>query len=86
VYAEFHRWLGRGDAMAGFWSRWESGDRSGALDAIPDAVCDELVIHGDWDACRAHIGRYVAAGVNTPVLQLLLPGDLGETLRGLAPR
>jgi probable F420-dependent oxidoreductase len=87
VYAEFHRWLGRGELMAGFWSRWEAGDRAGALEAIPDAVCDDLVVHGDAARCRAHVARYVEAGVHTPVLQLLPSGgDLAELMRALAPR
>jgi probable F420-dependent oxidoreductase len=87
VYAEFHRWLGRGERMAEFWERWERGDRAGALDAIPDSVCDELVIHGTWEQCRAHVQRYVDAGVQTPVLHLVTHGDdLGKTMQGLAPQ
>ena len=36
VYAEFHDWLGRGDRLAGLWTKWEEGDRKGALAEIPD--------------------------------------------------
>jgi probable F420-dependent oxidoreductase len=86
VYAEFHRWLGRGDAMADFWKRWDAGDRSGSLDAIPDQVVDDLVIHGSPETCRAHILRYVQEGVHTPVIQLIrADGDLRELLARLAP-
>ena len=42
VYAEFHRWLGRGPELQGMWNAWASGDRKAALAAIPDEVVDEL--------------------------------------------
>ncbi len=75
VYAEFHRWLGRGAALQGMWAAWAAGDRRGALDAIPDAVVDELVVHGSPDQCREGIRAYVEAGVTTPVVALLSLGD-----------
>jgi probable F420-dependent oxidoreductase len=87
VYAEFQRWLGRGELLADFWTRWASGDRSGALEAIPDRVVDDLVVHGSFEECREHVLRYVQAGVHTPLIQLVRSdGDLAEILRGLAPR
>ncbi len=46
VYAEFHRWLGRGAALQPMWDAWAAGDRQAALAAIPDSVVDELVVHG----------------------------------------
>ena len=27
VYAEFHRWLGRGDVLGAMWEAWSAGDR-----------------------------------------------------------
>lgn len=87
VYAAFHEWLGRGDALAGMWEHWKQGDRKGALAAIPDEVVDELVIHGTPDECRAHIQRYVDNGVDTPVLSLMrCSTDLREATRFLAPK
>jgi probable F420-dependent oxidoreductase len=86
VYAEFHRWLGRGPLLEEMWSAWEAGDRKAALAAIPDEVVDALVIHGSYEECRAHISRYVENGVTVPVLALLPGGDdLGKTVEGLAP-
>ena len=86
VYAEFHRWLGRGSALEGMWKRWADGDRKGALEAIPDEVVDALVVHGSGEACRAQIDRYVANGVTEPVLAVVPYGiELGEALRSLAP-
>jgi hypothetical protein len=86
VYAEFHRWLGRGPLLEAMWAAWSAGDRKAALAAIPDEVVDALVVHGSAEECRAHVRRYVDNGVAVPVLALLSGGDeLGPTIEGLAP-
>ena len=84
VYAAFHQWLGRGDVLGKMWDAWRAGDRSGALDAVPDAVVDELLIHGPPGACHDRIEAYREAGVTTPVLFLVGPGDPAAALRDLA--
>lgn len=71
AYAAFHRWLGRAPLLQGMWDAWAAGDRKGALGAIPDEVVDDLVVHGDPDACRAHVARYVEGGVTVPVLMVV---------------
>lgn len=87
VYAAFHEWLGRGEVLAPMWDRWKAGDRQGALAAIPDALVDELIVHGSPEACREHIQRYVDNGVTTPALALLPFGiDQRQAIRDLAPR
>ncbi len=86
VYAAFHEWLGRSEVLAGLWSHWKAGDRRAALEAIPDSVVDELIIHGAPEECREHIERYRAAGVGTPVLAILHTEDLRQAVRDLAPR
>lgn len=87
VYAAFHEWLGRGDALKGMWEAWTAGDRKAATAAIPDDVVDALVVHGSPEACREHIGRYVANGVTTPALAVLPIGiDQRQAVRDLAPR
>jgi probable F420-dependent oxidoreductase len=86
VYAAFHEWLGRSDLLAGLWAHWKSGDRKAALEAIPDEVVDDLVIHGSPEECREHIERYRAAGVTTPALAILHTDDLRQAVRDLAPR
>jgi probable F420-dependent oxidoreductase len=87
AYAEFQRWLGRGDALAAMNEAWAAGDRKGAAAAVPDEVVDALVVHGSPAACRSRIRRYVDNGVTTPVLALL-PGagvtDLPAAARALA--
>jgi probable F420-dependent oxidoreductase len=87
AYAEFHRWLGRGDALAPMWDAWAEGNRKLANEVIPDAVVDELVIHGSYEACREHVQRYIDAGVQVPTIAIIPFGvDLKEAVEGLAPR
>ena len=87
VYAEFHRWLGRGDQFQAMWDAWQAGDRKAATAAIPDEVIDELIVHGSPDECRAHIQRYVDNGVTTPVLAVVAAGmDERQAIRDLAPQ
>jgi alkanesulfonate monooxygenase SsuD/methylene tetrahydromethanopterin reductase-like flavin-dependent oxidoreductase (luciferase family) len=87
VYAEFHRWLGRGEMLQGLWDNWAAGDRDKALQCIPDELVDQLIIHGSPAECRAHIQRYVDNGVTTPALAVLpFPGiDQRQAIRDLAP-
>jgi probable F420-dependent oxidoreductase len=88
VYAEFHRWLGREEQLEGMWSAWSAGDRQGALAAIPDAVVDDLIVHGPPEACRERVEQYVANGVDTPAIAILpFPGiDQRQAIRDLARR
>ncbi len=86
VYAEFHRWLGRGPELEPMWAAWQAGNRKGALTAIPDTVVDELVVYGTYDECRSHIGRYVSNGVDVPFIAVNPVGlPLEEAIVGLAP-
>jgi probable F420-dependent oxidoreductase len=88
VYAEFHRWLGRGPVLQPMWDAWQAGDRQGALDAIPDSLVDELVVHGTPAACRAKIERYFDNGVTTSSLAIMpFDPDLKywDAVRALAP-
>jgi probable F420-dependent oxidoreductase len=87
TYAEFHRWLGRGEALGPMWEAWEAGDRKLANEVIPDSVIDELVIHGSYHACREHVQRYLDAGVEVPTIAIVPFGiDLKDAVEGLAPR
>jgi probable F420-dependent oxidoreductase len=87
VYAAFHEWLGRGELLAPMAAAWTAGDRKGAVAAIPDAVVDDLVIHGSLEACRERVAEYLEYGLDTPVISLLpAPGaEITESLRKLAP-
>jgi len=87
TYAQFHRWLGREEVLAPMWAAWAAGDRKLANEVIPDEVVDELIIHGSYEQCREHLGRYVEAGVQIPIIALVPFGiDLHEAIEGLAPR
>jgi probable F420-dependent oxidoreductase len=85
VYAAFHEWLGRGEVLAKMWEAWRAGDRQGALEAVPDALVDDLLVHGPPAACRDHIEAYREAGATTPLLFLVAPDNLPTALRELAP-
>jgi probable F420-dependent oxidoreductase len=88
VYASFHEWLGRGDQLGDMWKAWRAGDRKGALEAIPDQVVDDLIVHGHPDRCRERVRAYVENGVHTPALALMAlddSRDLRHTLRALSP-
>jgi hypothetical protein len=53
---------------------------------IPDEVVDSLLVHGSFEECRRHVGRYVANGVDIPVMAVLPIGvTLDEAIKGLAP-
>jgi alkanesulfonate monooxygenase SsuD/methylene tetrahydromethanopterin reductase-like flavin-dependent oxidoreductase (luciferase family) len=88
VYAAFHEWLGRGPALQGMWDAWKAGDRKAALAAIPDAVVDDLIVHGSPEQCRATIRRYFDNGVTTSSLAILPLDpqiDHWEAIRALSP-
>jgi probable F420-dependent oxidoreductase len=88
VYAEFHRWLGRGDQLQGMWDAWKAGDRKAALAEIPDQVVDDLIVHGSPEQCRATIQSYFDHGVTTSSLAIMpLDPDLNywQAVRDLSP-
>jgi probable F420-dependent oxidoreductase len=71
AYFAFHEWLGRRELIQPMMDLWNAGDRKGAGAAIPDDVVDDLVVHGDFDACRERVDAYRAAGLDTPVIAIL---------------
>ncbi len=87
VYRAFHVWLGREAMLTPFWERWDSRDRAGSLQQIPDELVDDIMINGTPAECRAQIAHYVANGVTTPALHVLpFAGlDAHEGYRLLSP-
>lgn len=86
VYAAFHDWLGRRDVLGPMWDAWAAGDRKKALEVIPDEALRDILIIGSPEKCRERIQEYIEAGVHTPALQIMHPGDdLRATIRALAP-
>jgi probable F420-dependent oxidoreductase len=71
VYKAFHVWLGRQAQLEPMWHAWDSGDRRGAVAAIPEPTIDALIVRGAVPDMRAHVQRYLDAGVDTVFLHLL---------------
>ena len=70
VYQAFQEWLGRAPALSEMWSAWARGDRRAAVAAVPESVMRDLIIRGSMSEIRAHVRRYLDAGVDTAFLQL----------------
>jgi probable F420-dependent oxidoreductase len=93
VYRAYQEWLGRGGALGPMWQAWERGDRKAAVAAVPAQVMDELILRGPMAEIRAHVERYLAAGIDTAFLQVstLEPDPVRkrqivlDALRALAP-
>ena len=86
VYAAFHEWLGRGEALKPMWDAWKAGDRKAATAAVPSKLIDELFVSGSPAACREQIQRYVDCGLDTPVLSITATDrDIREVTKALAP-
>jgi len=93
VYRAYQDWLGRGPALSPMWDAWERGDRKAAVAAVPEAVMGDLILRGSMADIRAHVRRYLDAGIDTAFLQVsTLETDparrrqvLGDALRALAP-
>jgi probable F420-dependent oxidoreductase len=70
VYKAFQKWLGREAVLTPMWQAWDKGDRKGAVAAVPEPVMNDLVLRGSAEELRAHVLRYMDAGVDTAFLQL----------------
>lgn len=75
VYRSFQHWLGRGEALQPMNVAWDSGNRRGALAAIPAPVVRDLILSGSPEERRQQLLAYMQAGVTTPILHLVT----GET-------
>ncbi|MFQ5880643.1 MAG: LLM class F420-dependent oxidoreductase [Dehalococcoidia bacterium] len=71
AYAKFQRWLGRGELLRPMMEAWLAGDRRSALQLIPDAVVDDLIVFGDVGECLEKIDAYCRQGVTLPILYFL---------------
>ena len=70
VYRAFQEWLGRGEALGPMWEAWQRGDRKAAVGAVPERVMNDLIVRGSSETIRAHVQRYLDAGVDTAFLAL----------------
>jgi probable F420-dependent oxidoreductase len=86
VYAEFFRWLGRGDDIAPVVEAWEAGDRARALELAPEELVREIFLLGPIDEQRARLAEFGEAGITTAVLALVAAPDAVEaTIDAFAP-
>lgn len=94
AYGDFQRWLGHGEELAPMWDAWRSGDRRGAVAAVPQGIMDEIFIRGSADERNEHVQRYYDGGVDVAVYYLasLHPDPavrkerLLQGMRDMAPR
>jgi len=86
VYAEFFRWLGRGDEIEPLVEAWNTGDRKRALELAPEALVREIFLLGPIEAQRERLAEFAAAGIDTAVLALSVsPAELPQVLDAFAP-
>lgn len=71
TYIQGFRHFGYGDILDEVHQRWKAGDRTGAEAAIPEHMVEELYVLGTAEECRAHIGRFMQAGIQLPVVASL---------------
>jgi probable F420-dependent oxidoreductase len=86
VYANFFRWLGRGDEIQEMCDLWAARDRQGAAEAAPWKLVEETFLVGEPEAIRERLGQFVAAGVTLPVvLPITTPDKMGDLIEALGP-
>jgi probable F420-dependent oxidoreductase len=75
VYAEFFRWLGRGDEIEPVVTAWAGGDRRRAVELAPESLVREIFLLGPVEAQRERLAEFAASGISTGVLALFCPPD-----------
>ncbi len=84
TYIQGFRRFGYGAILDEVHARWQAGDRAGAEAAIPQHMVEDLYVFGTVDECRAHIGHFVQAGIQLPVVAAPPSSRLtGEDFQGL---
>lgn len=68
TYIQGFRRFGYGDVLDEILARWQAGDRTGAEQAIPDRMVEELFVFGTPTDCHAQLDRFVDAGVQHPIV------------------
>src|SRR5439155_8314926 len=87
VYADFFRWLGRGDEIEPLVEAWNAGDRKRALELAPEALIRETFLLGPVEAQRERLAEFAAAGIETAVLAVsCAPTDVPDVIEAFSPR
>jgi probable F420-dependent oxidoreductase len=71
AYARLHAALGRAREIERIAAALRARDREAAFAAVPDALADGIFVHGEPDACRAGLARFLDAGVTTLCIDVI---------------
>jgi alkanesulfonate monooxygenase SsuD/methylene tetrahydromethanopterin reductase-like flavin-dependent oxidoreductase (luciferase family) len=86
VYADFFRWLGRGDEIEPVVEAWNGGDRRRALELAPEELIRDTFLLGPVEAQRERLAQFADAGIDTAVLAVFCnPADLPQVIDAFAP-
>jgi probable F420-dependent oxidoreductase len=86
VYADFFRWLGRGDEIEPVVEAWNAGDRKRALEVAPEALVREIFLLGPVEAQRERLVAFAEAGIETAVLAVsCTPADVPQVIDAFSP-
>ena len=87
VYADFFRWLGRGDEIESVVEAWNAGDRKRALELAPEGLVREIFLLGPVEKQRERLGEFAEAGIETAVLAVSCsPTELPDVIDAFGPR
>jgi probable F420-dependent oxidoreductase len=75
VYTEFFRWLGFAAEVEPILEAWNGGDRSRAVQLVPETLVREIFLLGPVEAQRERLAEFGHAGISTGVLALSCPPD-----------
>jgi probable F420-dependent oxidoreductase len=85
VYADFFRELGWGEALDPMVEAYKSGDRSSAIERVPDELMRQVFVIGSPEEQKARLAEFEAAGITTFVLTPITgPAELPGLLDALA--
>jgi probable F420-dependent oxidoreductase len=86
VYADFFRWLGRGEEIEPVVEAWSAGDRKRALELAPEGLVREIFLLGPLEAQRERLAEFAASGIDTAVLALSCPpAELSHVIDAFGP-
>jgi probable F420-dependent oxidoreductase len=83
VYANFQRWLGRGEQLRDMQVAWDGGDRAKAVELVPDSAVRDLFLIGSPDECAARVREYADAGTDIVTMSLFASSPPQEQLEFL---
>lgn len=86
VYSDFFRWLGWAEEIDPLVEAWNAGDRTRALELVPDKLVREVFLLGPLEAQRERLTRFAEAGIDTGVLVVFAPpSELQASIDAFAP-